>query len=300
VNNLTSLSYILGVCSAFLAGFSKTGLPGVSIPAILLMTEACPHDARASVALILPALLVGDVFAVAWFHHHANWPRLWRLFPWVLAGMIPGVIVLECLGGNRLRPWMGWLVLAMLGIELWRRLRERKMLGLRIFSPSRFTPAELKVICSNCELYGLSPCEDCIKLRSEANGAGTPSAHVDVFPHSRWFIALTGILAGFSTFVANAAMPVMSVYLVSQGFNKREFLGTAAWFFFLLNLSKAPVYGRMGMFERWMLPFDLWLVAPVLVGALFGVLVLRFIPQRAFNALALLLAGLAAIRLIIR
>ena len=359
---LTWLSYFLGVCSAFLAGFSKTGLPGVSIPAILLMTEACPTDARASVAAILPVLLVGDLFAVAWFHHHANWPRLWRLFPWVLAGMIPGVAVLEFLDGNRLRPWMGWLVMAMLGIELWRRWREWKILKLRAISPTRSTPSELKVVCVNCELYGLSPCEDCIKLaitqtnpsfprsgvgtqfldapaskevltdievstctldaiasqncvptaergnegdspRPLGEGPGvraeTPATQLELFPHAPWFVAMTGFLAGFSTFVANAAMPVMSVYLISQGFNKREFLGTAAWFFFLLNLSKVPVYGGMGMFRPWMLPFDLWLVIPVLLGCLFGVLILRYIPQKTFNALALLLAGVAAMRLIL-
>jgi uncharacterized membrane protein YfcA len=48
-----------------------------------------------------------------------------------------------------------------------------------------------------------------------------------------------------------------------------------------------------------MLPFDLWLVVPVLLGSLFGVLILRFIPQKTFNALALLLAGVAAVRLIL-
>jgi uncharacterized membrane protein YfcA len=304
--NLTWFTYFLGVCSAFLVGFSKTGLPGVSIPGILLMTEACPNDARASVALILPVLLVGDVFAVFWFHHHANWQRLWRLFPWVLAGMIPGIFVLEYLNGNRLRPWMGWLVLIMLAIELWRRWCEWKITKHRALPPTRPAPADLKVLCSNCELYGLSPCEDCVKLKTnyvearEGEAPEPPSpTQLDIFPHSPWFVGMTGFLAGFSTFIANAAMPVMSVYLISQGFNKREFLGTAAWFFFLLNLSKTPVYGGMGMFKSWMLPFDLWLIAPVLLGSLFGVLILRYIPQKTFNALALLLAGVAAVRLIL-
>jgi uncharacterized protein len=331
--DFTWFAYLLAVCSAFLVGFSKTGLPGVSIPAILLMAEACPTDARASVVAILPVLLVGDLFAVAWFHHHANWPRLWRLFPWVLAGMLPGIFVLRYLDGNRLRPWMGWLVLAMLAIEVWRRWREWEVTRFRRPLPRRAAPAELQVVCANCELYGLSPCEDCIKLQNraavsregeapaeppEARGSlvsssarqeprppdaalktGKPAAYLEIFPHAPWFVALTGFLAGFSTFIANAAMPVMSVYLISQGFNKREFLGTAAWFFFLLNLSKAPVYGSMGMFQSWMLPFDLWLVLPVLLGSLFGVLILRFIPQKTFNALALLLAGIAAVRLIL-
>lgn len=305
--NLTWLSYFLGICSAFLVGFSKTGLPGVSIPAILLMAEACPDDARASVVAILPVLLAGDVFAVLWFHHHAQWQRLWSLFPWVLAGMIPGIFFLKYLGdGNRLRPWMGWLVLLMLVIEVWRRWREWKATTSAGLPPNFRELPEFEAVCANCELYGLSPCEDCVKLLRIApnfsqttNETLTPPAAVDIFPHAPWFIAMTGFLAGFSTFVANAAMPVMSVYLISQGFNKREFLGTAAWFFFLLNLSKAPVYAGMGLFKPWMFALDVWLIAPVLLGSLFGVLILRYIPQKAFNALALLLAGVAAVKLIV-
>jgi uncharacterized membrane protein YfcA len=275
-----------------LVGFSKTGLPGVSIPAILLMTEACPDDARASVAAILPVLLVGDIFAVIWFHHHADWARLWRLFPWVLTGLLPGIYVLKHLDGNRLRPWIGWLVILMLAIELWRRWREWRYLRRSRRKPADLPSNELKVLCSNCELLGLSPCEDCVKLQDES---ATTTA---LFPHSRWFVAVTGFLAGFSTYVANAAMPLMSVFLISQGFNKKEFLGTAAWFFFLLNLSKTPVYAGMGMFEPWMFPFALWLVVPVLLGSFLGVLVLRYVPQKLFNALALLLAGAAALKLI--
>ena len=91
---MTLLSLLLASASAFLVGLSKTGLPGVSILGIVLMTEAYPNDALHSVAAILPILLAGDVFAVAWFRRHADWGRLVRLLPWVVAGMIPGVFVL--------------------------------------------------------------------------------------------------------------------------------------------------------------------------------------------------------------
>jgi hypothetical protein len=70
---MSFVAHLLAVASALLAGLSKTGLPGVSIPAILLMTEAYPHNARSSVAAILPVLLTGDLFAVVWFRQHADW-----------------------------------------------------------------------------------------------------------------------------------------------------------------------------------------------------------------------------------
>jgi uncharacterized protein len=242
---MTLVSILLACASALLVGLSKTGLPGVSILGIVLMTEAYPEDARTSVAAILPVLLAGDVFAVTWFRRHADWPRLLRLLPWVLAGMIPGVFVLDRFEGNGLRPIIGGLVLGMLAIELCRQWFEWEKI-----------------------------------------------------PHRWWFAAATGFLAGFTTFVANAAMPVMSIYLVSQDFDKRQFIGTAAWFFLILNVSKVPAYCAMGMLRWDMLPTAAALAPLTIAGALLGVYVLSRIPQRWFDALALALAGAAAIRLI--
>jgi uncharacterized protein len=242
---MTLVSILLASTSALLVGLSKTGLPGVSILAIVLMTEAYPNDAKFSVGAILPVLLAGDVFAVAWFRRDADWGRLVRLLPWVLAGMIPGVFVLLWFEGNQLRPIIGVLVLGMLAIEICRQ---------------RFGWEQM--------------------------------------PHRWWFAAATGLLAGFTTFVANAAMPVMSIYLVSQDFDKRQFIGTAAWFFLILNVSKVPAYCAMHMLTWQMLPRAAALAPLTILGALFGVYVLSRIPQRFFDALALALAGVAAIRLI--
>lgn len=242
---MTVVSLLLACTSALLVGLSKTGLPGVSILAILLMTEAYPNDARLSVAAILPVLLAGDVFAVAWFRRHADWGRLVRLLPWVLAGMIPGYFVLAWFEGNQLRPIIGALVLGMLVVEVCR------------------------------QWFGW-----------------------ERMPHRWWFAAITGLSAGFTTFVANAAMPVMSIYLVSQDFEKRQFIGTAAWFFLILNVSKVPAYCSMGMLTWSMLPTAAALAPLTILGALLGVYVLSRIPQRLFDALALALAGMAALRLI--
>ena len=104
-----------------LMGLAKTGLPGVSIPAVLLMVDAFPNDAKASVGAIMPAILLGDVFAVVWFHRHADWPRLWGLVPYVAAGMPLGALVLAKTTGNDLRPILGWLVAAFLIVEVCRQ-----------------------------------------------------------------------------------------------------------------------------------------------------------------------------------
>ena len=69
--------FTLGAIAAVLIGLSKTGVPGVSIPAILLMAEAFPGNEKLSVGAILPILLVGDVLAVGAYRQHAVEPPVW-------------------------------------------------------------------------------------------------------------------------------------------------------------------------------------------------------------------------------
>ena len=88
------IPYVFGALAAFLVGLSKTGVPGVAIPALLMMSEAFPGNEKLSVGAILPVLLVGDTFAVGFYRRHARWDRLIGLFPYVLLGMIPGLYVL--------------------------------------------------------------------------------------------------------------------------------------------------------------------------------------------------------------
>ena len=237
--------YLFGFAAALLVGLSKTGVPGVAIPAILLMTEAFSGNEKLSVGALLPLLIVGDVIAVRIYREHADWNRLCRLFPYVVAGMIPGVLVLLLVENEHFKTVLGWIVLPLLLLEIARQV------------------------------------------------AGWTAV-----PARRWFTALAGLLAGFGTTVGNAAGPVMSVYLISQGLPKERFMGTWAWFFLIANLSKVPIFGALGIITATTLGFDLVVVAMVLVGALVGRRVFLLIPQRLFNALVLVLAAVAALRLI--
>jgi uncharacterized membrane protein YfcA len=81
---------VLAAIAAILVGFSKTGMPGAAIPAVALMAEAFRPQTQLSIGAMLPILLVGDLFALAYYRRHAHWSRLVELFPFVLIGMIPG------------------------------------------------------------------------------------------------------------------------------------------------------------------------------------------------------------------
>lgn len=107
-----------------------------------------------------------------------------------------------------------------------------------------------------------------------------------------------GTLAGFTTMVANAGGAVMSLYLLSAGLTMLGFLGTTAWFFFLVNLFKVPFSIGLGLITLPSLLLDLALVPCVLVGAYVGRKVIRRIDQARFESLVLLFTVVSTVPLL--
>ena len=118
-------------------------------------------------------------------------------------------------------------------------------------------------------------------------------------PHSRGFAWGIGLLAGGVTMVANAAGPVMALYLVAVSLPKDVFVGTSAWFFLLINLFKIPFSLQLGLIHGESLALNLRLLPLVVAGLFLGRAVVSRLPQRAFDTLVLLFAWAAALRLLL-
>ncbi len=116
-------------------------------------------------------------------------------------------------------------------------------------------------------------------------------------PSAWWFAALAGLLAGATTMLANAAGPVMMVYLLAMRLPKDEFLGTGAWFFAVLNWVKVPFSISLGLITPASLAFDAVLSGAVLAGAVLGILAARRLPQKAFNVSMQVLTFASAVML---
>jgi uncharacterized membrane protein YfcA len=129
--------------------------------------------------------------------------------------------------------------------------------------------------------------------RAAADGAEEPS-----IPHHLAFVAGMGLLAGFTTMVANAAGPVMILFLLAMGLPKMAFIGTSAWFFLALNLFKVPFSAQLGLINPAALGVSAALAPFAVAGALCGRAILRHIPQRLFEDLALFLTVIAGLRLL--
>jgi hypothetical protein len=107
-----------------------------------------------------------------------------------------------------------------------------------------------------------------------------------------------GVVAGFATMTANAAGPVTTLYLLLAGLPVLGLLGTAAWFFLLVNLAKVPFSVGLDLMNGPVLLMDLALVPALLVGALLGWLVAKRIARRRFEDVTLVLTVIAALALL--
>ena len=118
--------------------------------------------------------------------------------------------------------------------------------------------------------------------------------------------AVYGSTGGFTTFVANAAGPIINTYLVGLRLPKEQYLGTSAWFYFGVNISKIPIYLALGeltdggrFFTGESLAFGAVVIPAIFAGVYTGRWVVHRIPERAFLVMILLLSAVGALNLIL-
>ncbi len=115
---------------------------------------------------------------------------------------------------------------------------------------------------------------------------------------SWWFSPAFGLLGGFTTMIANAAGPVMGTYLLSMRLPKYAFVGTAAWFFLIVNYLKLPlqifvwhnISGKSLLLDVMMLPM-------IGVGAVIGIWLVKRLPEKGFRQVIIALTLLSALLL---
>ncbi|PRA78956.1 sulfite exporter TauE/SafE family protein [Microbacterium sp. MYb66] len=107
-----------------------------------------------------------------------------------------------------------------------------------------------------------------------------------------------GTLGGFTTMVANAGGPVISMYFLATRTPVQVFLGTSAWFFAIINVVKVPFLAGLGLFQAPVLLMDAVLAPLVVIGALTGMRVARRMNQRVFDRVVIGLTILGAVYLL--
>lgn len=210
---------------------------------------AAAFPVRASVAIVLPLLIVADLVAIIYFRRHVVRSHLIRLVPAALVGIGAGALLMRTIDDSQLRLLIALIVVATV-------------------------------------------------VAGSVLGALRPDAHVRPVP--MWVSLVLGVVAGGTSMISNASGPIVTAYLLSMRLPKREFMGTGAWYYFILNALKVPFHLAMGTMTGATLVIDAIAVPVVLAGTVVGVGIVRRLPEQAFRLAAMGLAILAAANLAIR
>ncbi|MDR2232497.1 MAG: sulfite exporter TauE/SafE family protein [Tannerella sp.] len=159
--------------------------------------------------------------------------------------------------------------------------------GMALFVDHLIPDKGFKTLIGICIFAGIG-----VMAWNEYRGKGT-----DV-PTAWWFAALFGILGGFTTMIGNAAGPIMSVFLLSVRLPKTSFVGTAAWFFMIINYLKLPLqYFVWHNISVNTLIFDVTMLPVIAVGAWLGIIFVKRVSEKIFRIIIYSLTLLSAILL---
>lgn len=236
------LTWGLFVLCGILIGMAKTGLSGAGLMIVPIMAGI--FGGKLSVGIVLPMLIFADVFAVSYYHRHANWRYILLALPWAVVGVVTATIFGNSLDDEAFKVFIAVVIL--FGI------------GLMLFQDFYLSTKKI--------------------------------------PDNWYFASVLGLAGGFTTMIGNAAGPVMSLYLLSMHLPKNIFIGTAAWFFLIINVIKVPFHiFSWGTITHQTLMVDLFGVPAILLGVYVGIKVVRLFPEKVYRYFILFSTVLSAL-----
>ena len=244
--SLEPYEFQLALLAALCIGLSKAGFSGISMVSVFLLADI--FQAKPSVGIALPLLIIADLMAYPAFLKYGSWKPVWKLLGPTLAGVLAGWWMLSWIDNLTARRVIGGCVLFMVVLQASRRL------------------------------------------------------HAEWFDYcvaSRGFGASAGVLGGFATMLANAAGPVIQLYLLAQRIPKMELIGIGARFFLLVNLLKVPLNAQLNLINPDSLWMNLKLAPAVVVGVFGGRWLVHKVPQRLFEWMIIGFSIIAGIRLLL-
>ncbi|MBI9070244.1 MAG: sulfite exporter TauE/SafE family protein [Melioribacteraceae bacterium] len=241
----TPVNWILFFICGVLIGMAKTGLSGAGLMIVPIMASV--FGGKLSVGIVLPMLIFADMFAVKYYHRHANWRYVWMALPWALIGVIVATLFGNSIDDSTFKVFMAIIILS--GIIL--------MLVNDVLLKSKNIPDKW------------------------------------------WFAAILGLAGGFTTMIGNAAGPVMALYLLSMRLPKNNFIGTAAWFFFLINILKVPfhIFSWETISIKTVM-IDIIGFPAIVIGVVIGIKLVKLFPEKIFRYFIIISTILSALFLL--
>jgi len=119
---------------------------------------------------------------------------------------------------------------------------------------------------------------------------------------SHWgFAGFIGVLAGVTTMIGNLAGAFSNIYFLAMRLPKNQFIGTAAWLFFIVNFFKLPFHifvWKTITIES--VVINLKLLPGIILGILVGVFLVKRIKESFYRKMILVLTALGALLILLR
>jgi uncharacterized protein len=115
--SFSQAEFLIFLLVALLIGMSKTGVHGAGMMAVPLL--AAIFGGQLSSGILLPMLCLADILGVLYYHRHASWQHLKKLFPWAVIGTIVGTLVGGMIDDAAFKIIMAVVIIISLGLMLW-------------------------------------------------------------------------------------------------------------------------------------------------------------------------------------
>ncbi|MBM1105102.1 sulfite exporter TauE/SafE family protein [Aurantibacter crassamenti] len=246
MSEVSTTTWVLAFTAALVVGISKSGIKGIAIITVTLMALA--FGAKESTGIIVPLLIVGDIFAVIYYNRHTQWKYIVRFLPWMILGVLLGVFIGQDLDENTFKIGMAIIILASVIIMYsWDAKKSKQV-------PTHWA-----------------------------------------------FAGFMGIMAGITTMIGNLAGAFANIFFLAMRLPKNEFIGTAAWLFFIINVFKLPFHiWAWGTITKESFMLDLKLIPAIFVGLFVGIQLVKIIKENFYRKMILILTAIGAVLIFFR
>jgi uncharacterized protein len=244
--HLSWSNWFLAFLAALILGLGKAGIKGLGVVIVTLM--AIVFGGKASTGVLIPLMIVADIFAVIYYHRHTQWKFLRKLLPTMFLGVLLGVWFGNDISEQLFKHIMAVFILLTVIIMIW--MDRKKTLGI---------------------------------------------------PKHWLFTGSMGLLAGFTSMIGNLAGAFATIYFLAMRLPKNEFIGTAAWLFFIVNVFKLPFHifvWKTVTTESLFL--NLFLIPGIIIGFFTGVTLVKLLNNEIYRKFILVVTAVGALLILFR
>jgi uncharacterized protein len=244
--HLSWSNWFLAFLAALILGLGKAGIKGLGVVIVTLM--AIVFGGKASTGVLIPLMIVADIFAVIYYHRHTQWKFLRKLLPTMFLGVLLGVWFGNDISEQLFKHIMAVFILLTVIIMIW--MDRKKTLGI---------------------------------------------------PKHWLFTGNMGFLAGFTSMIGNLAGAFATIYFLAMRLPKNEFIGTAAWLFFIVNVFKLPFHifvWKTVTTESLFL--NLFLIPGIIIGFFTGVTLVKLLNNEIYRKFILVVTAVGALLILFR